>query len=86
MAKYNVIFTVRDKFGNEKELTGGTIDVDLATVTSDEATAIAGALQLDDYATDLELADAFKDVTTMENVKEMLKTNVIFGGNANLAL
>lgn len=72
MAKYKVWLTVKDSQGNKKEIDGGTIDVDLSTLTQDEIDQIEEALPLDEYmrkdeavqelnkdfATDKELADA----------------------------
>lgn len=76
MAKYNVVLTVRDKYGKDKEVDGGTVDIDIASLALSEINAIAGALKLDDYATDIELADAIKDVPTVDTVKETIKTDL----------
>lgn len=72
MAKYKVWLTVKDSQGNKKEIDGGTIDVDLSTLTQDEIDQIEEALPLNEYirkdeavqelnkdfATDKELANA----------------------------
>lgn len=76
MAKYNVVFTIKDKYGHTKELVGGEIDVELGKLTSADADAIANALSLDDYTTDAELAEALKEVPTVEVVKETVRTEV----------
>ncbi len=49
MATYKVWLTVKDSYGNTKEVDGGTINVDLATLTPDELTQIEDALPLEDY-------------------------------------
>ena len=49
MATYKVWLTVKDSYGNTKEVDGGTINVDLATLTHDEVTQIEEALPLEDY-------------------------------------
>lgn len=49
MATYKVWLTVKDSYGNTKEIEGGTINVDLATLTPDEVTQIEEALPLEDY-------------------------------------
>lgn len=72
MAKYRVLLTVKDSYGNTKEIESGTIDVDLSKLTQDELAQIENALPLNEYirkdeavqelgkdfATDAELADA----------------------------
>lgn len=76
MAKYNVVFTVKDKYGHAKEIVGGEIEVDLDGITLKDTEAIAEALDLDSYATDAELADAVKDVPTVDTIKETVRTEV----------
>lgn len=49
MATYKVWLTVKDSYGNTKEIEGGTINVDLATLTPDELSQIEEALPLEDY-------------------------------------
>lgn len=49
MATYKVWLTVKDNYGNTKEVDGGTINVDLATLTPDEVSQIEEALPLEDY-------------------------------------
>lgn len=73
MATYKVWLTVKDNYGNTKEVDGGTINVDLDTLTKDEIDQIEEALplekylkkeelpaELDEYATDLEVEEAVK--------------------------
>ena len=76
MAKYNVVFTIKDKYGHTKELVGGEIDVELGKLTSADTDAIAEALKLDDYTTDAELVEAMKDIPTIDVVKETVKVEV----------
>jgi hypothetical protein len=49
MATYKVYLTVKDSYGNTKEIEGGEINVDLATLTPDEVNQIEEALPLEDY-------------------------------------
>lgn len=49
MATYKVWLTVKDSYGKTKEVDGGTINVDLATLTPDEVDQIEEALPLEDY-------------------------------------
>lgn len=91
MAKYRVWLTVKDSYGNTKEIEGGTIDVDLSTLTQDELSQIEEALPLDEYlrkdeavqeldqdfATDKELADATENTVKYANFE--LRTDE--GGN-----
>lgn len=78
MAKYNVVFTVRDKYGKDKEIDGGTVEIDLPTFTKEEITYIEEALPLENYlkktevpeelehfATDIELEEAIKNSGSM---------------------
>lgn len=78
MATYKVWLTIKDVYGNTKEVDGGTINVDLETLTPDEVTQIEKALplndflkkadidkELDHYATDVELDTAVKTNETI---------------------
>jgi hypothetical protein len=78
MAKYNVIFTVKDKYGKEKEVNGGSIEVDLDTFSEKELDIIEEALPLEDYlkksevdteldhlATDVEVDHAVKNTDSI---------------------
>jgi hypothetical protein len=70
MATYKVWLTVKDSYGNTKEVDGGTIDVNLAeNLTTEDITHIENALPLEDYlkksetdylATDTEVEHAVK--------------------------
>ena len=70
MATYKVWLTVRDSFGNEKEVDGGTINVDLEGLTREDIAQIEEALPLEDYlkksetdylATDVEVEHAVEN-------------------------
>lgn len=78
MAAYKVWLTVKDSFGNTKEIDGGTINVDLAKLTEDEITHIEDALplenylkkseineELDHFATDIEVGTAVKNTSSI---------------------
>ena len=69
MATYKVWLTVKDRYGNTKEVDGGTINVDLTNLTSEDISQIEEALPLEDYlkksetdylATDTEVETAVK--------------------------
>jgi hypothetical protein len=62
MATYKLVFTVKDKYGKEKDLEGVTVNLDLASLNSDEMVSFADALKLDTYATDVELENAITDL------------------------
>lgn len=53
MATYKVWLTVKDSYGNTKEIDGGTINVDLATLTPDEISQLG-----EHFATDHEVEQA----------------------------
>jgi hypothetical protein len=76
MATYKLVLTVKDNYGKEKEVDGGTVEIDLANLSTDEITTVTNALKLDTYATDQELADAIEKVPTLEVVKEAIRTDV----------
>lgn len=75
MATYKVWLTVKDSYGNTKEIDGGTINVDLATLTPDEVSQIEEALPLEDYlkkseadylATDVEVHEEVSNVSSIK--------------------
>lgn len=78
MAKYKVWLTVKDTYGNTKEVDGGTIDVELDTLLESELNKIEESLplehyikkvelpaELDEYATDKEVEHAINNVDTI---------------------
>lgn len=73
MATYKVWLTVKDSYGNTKEVDGGTINVDLDKLSQPEIDYIEEALPLEDYikrenldteleayATDIEVAQGIE--------------------------
>ena len=95
MATYKVWLTVKDSYGNTKEVDGGTINVDLETLTEDEITHIEEALplekyikrddlsvELDDYATDIEVEHAVKNNNSFSySYFELLEDDFMGGVN-----
>jgi hypothetical protein len=78
MATYRVWLTVKDSYGNTKELDGGTINVDLATLTPDEVDQIGEALPLEEYLRKDEMVQELdphfaKDEALEEAVKQTVK-------------
>lgn len=73
MAIYKVWLTVKDSFGNTKEVDGGTINVDLDRFSDHEIAQIEEALPLEDYIKrdnlDQELADYATDVEVADAVE-----------------
>ena len=65
MATYKVWLTVKDSYGNIKEVEGGTINVDLSEVTPDEVSTMGQALLdssvLEPLATDQEVETAISE-------------------------
>lgn len=79
MATYKVWLTVKDSYGNTKEIDGGNINVDLATLTPDEVDQIEKALPLEDFlkkseidteldhfATDVEVENAVQNTGSIK--------------------
>lgn len=76
MATYKVWLTIKDSYGNTKEVDGGTIDVNLAeSLTPDDINQIEEALPLDNYikkseadylATDVEVEQAVKQTNSIK--------------------
>ena len=69
MAKYKVWLTVKDHFGNTKELDGGNINVDFEALSDKDISQIGEAFLLEEYikksesdylATDTEVESAVK--------------------------
>lgn len=70
MAKYKVWLTVKDGYGNTKELDGGDISVDFSGLSSEDISQIGEALPLNEYlkksetdylATDVEVEQAVEN-------------------------
>ena len=77
MAKYKVWLTVKDSYGNTKELPGGNIDIDLEALSDKDLDKIGDAFLLEEYikksesdylATDVEVDDVV-DKATANTVK-----------------
>ena len=73
MAKYKVWLTVKDSYGNTKELDGGDISVNFTGLTEEDISQIEEALPLEEYlkksetdylATDTEVSDVVAEATT----------------------
>ena len=72
MAKYKVWLTVKDHFGNTKELDGGDISIDFAGFSQETMEQIEESLPLEDFikkseidylATDEEVVEVVNDAT-----------------------
>ena len=79
MATYKVWLKVKDSYGNIKEIDGGDITVDLATLTPDEVTQIEEALPLEDYLKREELPEELNDYATDVEVETAVKQTVKYG-------
>jgi len=79
MATYKVWLKVKDSYGNIKEIDGGNINVDLATLTPDEVSQIEEALPLEDYLKKVELPNELNEYATDTEVSEAVKQTVKYG-------
>jgi PKD repeat protein len=75
MATYKVWLTVKDSYGNTKEIDGGNINVDLATLTPDELAQIEEALPLEDYIKRENLNTELEDYATDKELERAVETN-----------
>ena len=75
MATYKVWLTVKDSYANTKEVDGGTINVDLATLTPDEVNQIEEALPLEDYIRRDNLDAELVDYATDKEVVHVVENN-----------
>lgn len=80
MATYKVWLTVKDNYGNTKEVDGGTINVDLATLTPDEVTQIEDALPLEDYLKKSEIDTELDHYATDKEVEQKTKDSIKYAG------
>jgi hypothetical protein len=73
MATYKVWLTVKDRYGNTKEIDGGNISIGLDELTQDEVDVIEEALPLEDYIKrenlDMELSSYAKDTEVEQAVQ-----------------
>ena len=79
MATYRVWLTVKDSYGNTKEVEGGTIDVDLDELSPEDMAKIEDALPLEDYIKrenlDTELVDYATDHEVAHAVNSAVQGN-----------
>ena len=75
MAKYKVWLTVKDSYGNTKEIDGGTINVDLNTLTQDEIEQIEEALPLEEYIKREDLDTELDAYATDKEVEHVVQNN-----------
>lgn len=75
MATYKVWLTVKDSYGKTKEIDGGTINVDLATLTPDEIDQIEEALPLEDYIKRENLDTELEAYATDKEVEHVVQNN-----------
>ena len=75
MATYKVWLTVKDSYGNTIEVDGGTINVDLASLTPDEVAQIETALPLEDYVRRDNLDAELVDYATDKEVVHVVENN-----------
>lgn len=73
MAKYNVVFTIKDKYGKDKEVDGGTVEIAIPTFTTEEIKYIEEVLPLEDYLHKSEVNTELDHLATDEEVKEIIK-------------
>ena len=82
MAKYKVWLTVKDGYGNTKELPAGDINVDFTDLSTEDISQIEEALPLNNYlkksetdylATDIEVSEATANTVKYSGFK--FKTN-----------
>lgn len=77
MATYRLWLTIKDSNGKTKEIDGGTVNIDLTKLTEAEATTVAAALDLESYATDVELSDAISGLPLEEVVEEKVPEVIV---------
>ena len=75
MATYKVWLTVKDSYGNTKEIDGGNINVDLATLTPDEVTQIEENLPFEDYLKKSDIDTELDHFATDKEVQQEIKQN-----------
>ena len=75
MATYKVWLTVRDRYGNTKEIDGGDINVGLDELTQDEINCLEEALPLEEYLKKSEIAQELDHYATDAEVTVAVQTN-----------
>ena len=74
MATYKVWLTVKDRYGNTKEIDGGNINVEFDKLTQEDLDMIEDNLPLEDYLkkSELQTAPELDFLATDVEVKEQL--------------
>lgn len=75
MATYKVWLTVKDSYGNTKEVDGGTINVDLEGLTQEDISQIEEALPLEEYIKKSEADYLATDIEVEQTVKQNKSIN-----------
>jgi hypothetical protein len=78
MAKYKVWLTVKDSYGNAKEIDGGVISVDLGleSLTENEVDQLTEALPLEEYVKRADLPEELEDWATDKEVEDATANTV----------
>lgn len=81
MAKYKVWLTVKDSYGNAKEIDGGVINVDLglAHLAQEEVDQLAEVLPLEEYIKRDNLDTELTDWATDQEVDQAVANTVRYG-------
>ena len=79
MAVYKVWLTVKDSYGNTKEIDGGNINVDLSALTPAEVNQIEEALPLEDYLKKGDISTELGAYATDAEVEQAVKNTVKYG-------
>ena len=80
MAKYKVWLTVKDSYGNTKELDGGDISINFANLTQEDINQIEEALPLENYLKKSETDYLATDVEVDDVVNEAIANTVKYSG------
>ena len=80
MAVYKVWLTVKNSAGNTKEIDVGNINVDLTDLTPDDVSKIEAALPLEDYLKKNEIDLELDAYATDIEVEQATKNTVKYGG------
>lgn len=75
MAAYKVWLTVKDAFGNTKEVEGPTINIDLDKLSDAQLAQIEEALPLEDYIKRENLATELEEYATDLEVGQAIDAN-----------
>lgn len=73
MAKYKIWLTVKDHFGNTKEVDGGNINVDFEALSDKDINQIGEAFLLEEYLKKSETDYLATDVEVESAVKQTVK-------------